>query len=226
MHSPDGSNRMYHRLFAAFVVASTPLGAATSAQSTVEPGPEQSIEIDQVPSSGRRLSSPSTQPSQIAPAALRESAARTEQIYRGAKTAQSSSSPSQPRDGRKAYIGRIAGEDRCDRRSKKARSLSACTNVIETRAAAFPPPEAPALTNEQRLLATQHGIRGTMNTKILGQHLADDGSPDTPEGQAVASLILRALAKDQAAAETVAAARPEESAASLIPMIVPPLPAP
>lgn len=120
----------------------------------------------------------------------------------GAGTVQLSDAPpsarppaplSRPADGRTAATDRIGGRDRCDPAATRS---AACSVVIETRAADFPPPSAEPLSPEQRLLVEQRligertspaeGIARTA-TRRVGRDGADAAAADM---QGLASVVL------------------------------------
>lgn len=114
-----------------------------------------------------------------------------EQLYRGGKTAQPSEPLSRPSEGRTAAVARVFGDDRCNHPQTDPAVVAACARAIENRAAEFSRTEAPELSAEQRLLVDQRLRQVPMNARNAARRLAEDGAPDTLEGQSVASIALQ-----------------------------------
>jgi hypothetical protein len=111
------------------------------------------------------------------------------QLYQGSRTAQPLEALSSPREGRTADVVRVAGRDRCDPAEEDGPRAGACTIVIESRAAEFEPPAAPALSPEERLLVTQH--QEVLSIKSAARQLAGrEPEADSLPAQGVASQVL------------------------------------
>ncbi|MEA1014516.1 hypothetical protein [Sphingosinicella sp. LY1275] len=112
------------------------------------------------------------------------------QLYKGDRTAQPLEALSSPGEGRTADVVRVAGRDRCDPAEEDGPRAGECRNVIESRAAEFEPPAAPALSPEERLLVTQH--QEVLSIKSAARQLAGSGpEADSLPAQGIASQVLR-----------------------------------
>jgi hypothetical protein len=150
----------------------------------------------------------------------RGSGKAADQLTHGARSAQSSQPLSQPRDGRPTAVERLAGKDRCDPATARARPIR-CAQAIETRAAEFSRQPPIQLSPEQSIMAEQQSRERTGNFGSAARRLAASGADaDSPEAQGVASVALSRPAEvakpNPAAPET----GPSEAVMSIINAII------
>lgn len=151
---------------------------------------------------------------------------RVDQIYTGGKTATLEGAISRPSGGRSTEIGRIMGRDRCDVRPEDAVMKRVCGRVIETRAAEFDTLRQSTLTSEQRLLSIQRGFQSNMGAINSARRLGEDGSPESAEGQAVASLTFMNVPPKETDPKDETSALPAEAISILGAVMSPSTPSP
>jgi hypothetical protein len=150
----------------------------------------------------------------------RGSARAAEQLTRGARSAQPSQALSQPRDGRSTAVERLAGDDRCDPGTGRARPAR-CAQAIETRAAEFAPEQASVLSPEQSIIAEQQARERAGNFSNAARRLAVSGvDAKSLEAQGVASVALGGPAEEARPTPARPGAAPSQEVMSIINAIV------
>lgn len=114
-----------------------------------------------------------------------------DQLSKDGKTAQQPQPLSEPSEGRRSAVDRVAGADRCDP-AEPMRPRVRCAMVIENRSSEFARPDPNALSPEQRLLLEQEVKEEALNTDDGARRLATTGEADESlVAMGVAAVVLR-----------------------------------
>ena len=116
----------------------------------------------------------------------------SQQLTKGARTAQPSQALSTPGEGRTGAVDRVAGDDRCDPAAQAKSRPANCVAVIETRAAEFSPRAATPLSPEQRIIMDQQLRERSIGMASAVRRLANNGEDaQSANAQGLASVVLR-----------------------------------
>ena len=211
-------------LLTASAVATFPIFPAFAQTGADVPHRAPPASIEQISDSAGRILAPPPVPRTVAPPAQltseRQSRPLAAQIYKGKRTAQSSTPLSRPADGRTGAVDRVEGKDRCDPVAQERRQAPACENVIESRAAEFGKADSTPLSPEQRIIVAQQ-LRERGNTagaaRLLAIGLLD---ADSADGQEVASIVLKPPPEPVKKKEPVEEPTAEEQAVAIVNAII------